>query len=101
MRRRFVIAAQGLTSEQETKLREYLASHGAWWHWISNFWLLTGTDIKVTTADIRNHIKSLNADVRTVVFEFPEDTDWASLGKKNDAGKDMTDWIKNTWGKRD
>ena len=100
MRRRFVIAAEGLTPESEAKLREYFGKLGAWWHWIANFWLLTTTDEEVTAAKIADHIKSLKTgDLRVLVFEFPEDIDWASSGKKNAKGAAQADWLKNSWSK--
>jgi hypothetical protein len=101
MRRRFVIAAEGLTDEQETEFRTYIKTKGAWWHWIANFWLLTTTDQKLNTAEIRDQLKTLNGDVTTVVFEFPEDVDWATFGKKNASGKEMTEWLKESWAKKD
>ena len=53
-RRRFVIAADGLSSEDEEKLRDQIRQLGAWWHWIDNVWLLTTHDEAPTAKSIRD-----------------------------------------------
>ena len=101
MNRRFVIAVDGLTSEEQDKLRQFLAARGAWWHWIDNFWLLTITsgDEDISVRSIRDSIKEINQNTRAIVFEFPEDIGWATLGRKNAKGRSMADWLKSTWAK--
>ena len=101
MNRRFVIAVDGLTSEEQDKLRQFLATHGAWWHWIDNFWLLsiTSDDETISVRSIRDSIKEINKNTRAIVFEFPEDISWATFGKKNADGRSMGDWLKETWAK--
>ncbi|HWK96319.1 MAG TPA: hypothetical protein VNR39_12940 [Pseudolabrys sp.] len=103
MRRRFVIAAEPLTAEQEAKLRDYIGKLGAWWHWIANFWLLTIREDTAAHADasaekIRDFIYELNPKAKIVVFEFPEDITWAASGTLNSKGKRLSDWLKEPWG---
>lgn len=99
--RRFVIAAQGLTADHEAALRDYLKTKGAWWHWIANLWLLATNDENVSAGEIRDEIKAIAgaSNIRTLVFEFPEDIDWASSGAKNADGRRMSDWLAETWGR--
>jgi hypothetical protein len=98
MSRRFVIAVDGLTSEQEKQLREFAGKHGGWWHWIDNFWLLHSRDGEsISAAKIRDRIVAINPSAKCVVFEFPEDLDWAATGDKNAKGRGMSDWLKETW----
>jgi hypothetical protein len=101
MNRRFVIAVEGLTPEEQDKLRQFLAAHGAWWHWIDNFWLLsiTSGDENISVSLIRERIKEINYDTRAIVFEFPEDISWATLGRMNAKGRSMADWLRSTWAK--
>ena len=98
MKRRFVIGAAPLDQEQERRLREYLGKIGPWWHWIGNMWLVTTDSEEPTVVKIRDYIQELDPNVRVVVFEFPEDINWAASGNKNAKGKMLADWLKTTWG---
>lgn len=99
MNRRFVIAVEGLTVDQEEKFRKYVASIGAWWHWIANIWLLSDVDSSdLTVSDIREKIKEIGGtQIKALVMEIPEDITWATFGARNNAGKSMADWLKSTW----
>jgi hypothetical protein len=101
MNRRFVIAVEGLTSDEQDEFRQFLAAHGSWRHWVDNFWLLsiTSGDEIISVGLIRDRIKEINYDTRAIVFEFPEDISWATLGKMNAKGRRMADWLKSTWAK--
>jgi hypothetical protein len=99
MKRRFVIGADSLDAEREGKLRDYLQKKGDWWHWIGDMWLLTTNDQEITVADINNHIVNLKPDIRTVVFEFPEDITWATSGVRNKEGSRISDWLEGPWAK--
>src|SRR6202521_573468 len=101
MRRRFVIGVGELDQDQERRFREYLAKLGPWWHWIGNIWLLTTTKDGTTAADLRDKLSELNASARVIVFEFPEDLDWATTGTKNAHGRGIEEWILSPWGDRD
>ena len=97
-----MIAVEGLTAAEETELRVYLGSKGAWWHWIANFWLMTTTRSDVSAEGIRDQLRTIKNNISTaVVFEFPEDITWASFAKKNAAGKVMTDWLRDNWAKEE
>lgn len=96
MMRRFVIGVSGLSKDKSTAFKDTLNEYGGWWHWIGNFWLLVTDDEDLDVEVLRDRLSSLEAE-RAVVFEFPEDISWATLGGVNKDGKHMADWLKNTW----
>lgn len=98
MRRRFVIGVEPLNNEQEEMFRKYIATKGAWWHWINNLWLMTTTSKDARASEIRDRLLEINPKARVVVFEFPEDVTWAASASKNDEGKKMADWLRTPWG---
>jgi hypothetical protein len=98
MKRRFVIAVDGLTAQNEKLLQDHLLQYGYWWHWISNLWLFVTRDEAVSATEISEKIVSLQDDhPRVFVMEIPEDVTWTTFGKKNKKGQDMSDWLKKTW----
>jgi hypothetical protein len=101
MRRRFVIGIDSLNTGQEKQFREYIRHMGAWWHWISNMWLMTTKDENVSAEQIRDEILRINPTARVVVFEFPEDITWAASGNKNPKGQKIYSWITSPWGDDD
>jgi hypothetical protein len=98
MKRRFVIAADKLSTEQDKELKEFLHKYGGYWHWIDNFWLLAVEGQEdVSAAKIRDKIKAINSESRAIVLEVGEDITWAGFGKKSSAGRNQHDWLKTTW----
>jgi uncharacterized protein YbaA (DUF1428 family) len=98
MKRRFVIGIDPLNADQEEQFRNYIAKHGAWWHWIGNMWLLTTGEDDISAEKISNFALEVNAKARVVVFEFPEDIDWATSSSANASGKKISEWLVKTWG---
>src|SRR5688572_11392956 len=99
MRRRFVIGATELTSEDEVQLANYLQSKtgGSFWHWIDNLWLFTTDDTEVTASSINRFLnKTKTRGYRAIVFEFPPQISGSGYGP-NKGDRDMFAWIKNTW----
>jgi|SRR5450759_2302786 hypothetical protein len=102
MKRRFVIAADKLTSEQDKELRDFLHEFGGYWHWIDNFWLLAvDGEEDISAAKIRDKVRALNEDSRVMVLEIGADIDWAGSGKRGARGKDQHDWLGGTWADKD
>jgi hypothetical protein len=97
-RRRFVIGVGGLSSAEDKLVREYISEQGAWWHWISNLWLMTTKNEEISAGTIRDEILKVNQKARVIVFEFPEDLDWAASASTNSSGKGMADWLRQPWG---
>lgn len=100
MKRRFVIAVNGLTAANEKAMQHYLLERGFWWHWISNIWLFVTRDEKLAALEINEKIVSLQSDpaLRILVMEIPEDITWVTYGNKNKKNQDMSDWLKTVWG---
>lgn len=83
MTRRFVIAADKLTPDQEKEFKDFLHEFGGYWHWIENFWLLVVEgDEDISSEKIRDKVKALNKASRVLVLEVGSDIDWAGSGKK-------------------
>jgi hypothetical protein len=102
MKRRFVVAADKLSTEQEKEFRRFLTQFGGFWHWIDNFWLLAvGGEEDISVAQIRDKVHAINPASRIIVLEVGNDVDWAGRGKKNSAGKNQHDWLKTTWADQD
>ncbi|EJB02898.1 hypothetical protein Rleg9DRAFT_1712 [Rhizobium leguminosarum bv. trifolii WSM597] len=101
MRRRFIIATQDYDADESKRVTDFLSKHGAWWHWISNFWLFTTTTSDISCEKIGKHISSINDRNRALVMEVPEDVDWSVFGAKNAKGQSMATWLSNTWAKQD
>ena len=99
MRRRFVIGVDELDPSQEIQFRDYIKDYGAWWHWIDNMWLMTTQKESISVEQIRDKLLSINPEARILVFEFPEDIDWACSVSSNSKGKTMSQWLVDPWGK--
>lgn len=102
--RRFVIGVSSVTPDQEKAIQEYLGSLGGWWHWISNMWLLASNSdsSELSASRIAGMIIVLAPESRAVVFEFPEDINWALYGKTKEERERMGAWLRSSWmGKED
>ena len=94
MKRRFVVAVDRLTSEQEKALVAYLKDGGlAWWHWLPGVWLATTRREDVNAAQLRDALRDIARPKRLLVLEVGEHKDWSGI--RND--KKMFDWIRSTW----
>ena len=99
--RRFVIAAQGLSYENEQEFMEYVKSNEfGWWHWIDNFWLITTHDSRVTAGDIQTQLNKTSPTARNLVLEISDSKDWAAFGPNGDeASNNMFEWLHGEWKK--
>lgn len=94
MKRRFIVAVQGLKQEQETDFVAYLRKERlGWWHWIANTWLVTTKREDITAADLRDTLREIASPNRCIVIEVTGASRWS--GTRDD--KDMFDWIRSTW----
>ncbi|MGO9145538.1 MAG: hypothetical protein ACLQDF_04145 [Desulfomonilia bacterium] len=98
MKKRFVVALDTSTEEQNDKFIEYIKENEmGWWHWISNFWLLTDTNDKVTAEKLRDDLLTIYPGVTQLVLEFRKDNDtWSGFGPKSDT-RNMYEWLHNNW----
>lgn len=95
MARRFSVATDPLTPDEVKALKDALKV-GAWWHWLPNYWLILDRSDRLTADAITTIINEINPRVRALVLEV-EDINWSALTKKDGKGRDMADWLRNTW----
>jgi len=100
MRRKFAVALDSSTKDQNEQLRKFIKDNGlGWWHWINNFWLLTDKNGKLTAKQIREKLNEFYPGVHCIVLSLDKDGDsWSGFGPRN-SDKNMFDWLKNTWDK--
>lgn len=95
MAKRFVIATDPLTADQEKALKEVLDA-ARWWHWLPNFWLVLDESESLSSEEIRDAVMRINSTARAIVIETDSVT-WAALTKKDSKGRDMSTWLHNYW----
>jgi hypothetical protein len=98
MKKRFVVALNSNTEEQNKKFKEYIKKNGyGWWYWIDGFWLLTDSKGKLTASKLRTDMDEFYPGVRRLVLEMRDGDDtWSGFGPKKD-GKNMFDWLHHNW----
>jgi hypothetical protein len=63
--KRFVMAAGGMSSEDEKKVIAFFRENGAsWWKWIENFWLIVDRKETLSTVKIRDFVHDLKKPVQ-------------------------------------
>ena len=95
MTKRFVIATDPLSRDEEKALIKFINRYG-WWHWLPNFWLVQDGKDVLTVDKIRDEIHEINKTKRAWVFEV-EPISWAALTKEDSQGRDGTDWVGRHW----
>ena len=97
MKRRFVIGAEGLTKDAERKMVEFFREKKlAWWHHISNFWLVYDVSDTITAQELRDAIVKLRPTGNPVlVLQIPQSSTWS--GMRPSTKTDMFDWIEKSW----
>ncbi len=95
----FVIGTESLTVEQEKSFIEYLEGKRlGWWHWLPNFWLITGDNAPESSA-IRDKLNDLASGKHLLVVEVNPVT-WAGFGPGT-AERNMFNWLNRMWKRRD
>ncbi len=96
MKRKFIVAAQGLTKSEQRDFISYLrAQKVAWWHWISGVWLIVDQGDQIELEDMRSHLRKTSAS-RAIAIEVGGDKEWAGFGPSGN-GKDMFQWLHDAW----
>jgi hypothetical protein len=93
--KRFVIATDPMTADEEKAFRKALGNM-AWWHWLPNFWLVKDRFDRLNVFEIRDAVRGVNSTLRCLVLEVDHKT-WAALTRPDAQGRDMAEWIKSTW----
>ena len=96
MGRRFVLAIQGLSPEQEHQVSQLFAV-GNWWHWISGVWLIVDSTNRLDTQTIRDMVGTVDRNARRLVLEISSPGKlWAGFGPSG-GEQDMFRWIREQW----
>jgi len=94
MRKWFIVGTQSITNEQEKSFITYIQSKGlGWWHWIPNFWLITGTSTECS--EIRDELHKRTGTQDVLVVEVNPVT-WAGYGP-NTGEQNFFSWLNKTW----
>ncbi len=101
MRKRFIIAVDVASAEQEKAVTEFLKEKtGYWWHWIKNFWLTIDSKGTITAGELTKGIKECAPGSNILVLEMPEGKfAWYGFGpaNKKDRKFDMSEWLLKSW----
>jgi hypothetical protein len=101
MRKRFIVALQFATAEQNTAFLNFIKNAGlAWWHWIPNFWLLIDHKGESSAVEIRDKVREIFPTQNNIVIELAAANDtWAAFGPMS-MERDMFSWLQNYWSKK-
>lgn len=96
MKRRFIVSITGeISKEKANDFTNYIKENKlAWWHWLSNTWLIIDSHDKIDIKMIRDKAKEIFASYNLVIEV--KDGGWAGFGPKGE-DKDMFAWIKKYW----
>jgi hypothetical protein len=98
VKKRFIVAVESGTKEQQDAFTEYLRGQGfGWWHWIDNLWLLVDSTGKTTGSDLTSQVNATFPTLNCMVFELSADGDtWAGYGPRTEASNMFT-WMRQNW----
>ncbi|MXY32978.1 MAG: hypothetical protein F4Y60_02580 [Boseongicola sp. SB0664_bin_43] len=97
MKKRFIVAVEGLTNKEQKLLSAFLAKEGAWWHWIDGFWMIVVSGgSSLDTVAIRDKVKEIGDNPHCIVLQVQGSVSWAGFGPSSDE-RNMFSWLRNTW----
>ena len=98
MRKRFIVALQPASTEQNTAFLGFVKSAGlGWWHWMPNFWLLIDHKGQSSAEEIRDKVCEIFPTLNNIVIELASGNDtWAAFGPKSEE-RNMFSWLQNYW----
>ncbi len=97
MKKRFVIAINDSTKDQDELFLEYIGTNNfGWWHWIDNFWLLVDSEGKITAKELHNNVMRIYSNNFNFVMEVKEIPAWWAYGAKEEH-RNMFTWIEEHW----
>ena len=96
MKRRFVIAIDDATSDQQNTVTEFLKDKAnvGYWHWFSDVWLVSDPYQKWTAKELRDELSSLIPASHKLVVQIDGDNTWSGFGNTK-----MFEWLQDTWTK--
>ena len=96
MSRKFVVMLESATKEQNDQFLKWIESKElAWWHWLSNAWLIHNRTDNVTSEEISTEANKIFGGLNFVSQVRPEGT-WYGWGPSS-SDRNMFEWIRNTW----
>jgi hypothetical protein len=98
--KRFIVAVDSSTKEQNDAFREYVKAIAPqrWWHWLEDLWLLVDVTGKINAAQLRDKATEVYLTENIMVFELSStghDT-WAGYGPQT-TDRNMFNWIEKYW----
>ena len=81
--------------EERDKITNHFKGKYAYWHWISNVWLLSTSKDGVTTESIRDEVKDLVNRGTILVINASDSQGWSGFGQKK-----KFEWMHSTWSKK-
>jgi hypothetical protein len=100
MSKNFVVAVDSSTKEQEEKFVGFLNSKGlGWWHWISNFWLITDSKSITSASELVDILIEILPGVNNFVFEVTQAAaTWYGYGPAGpEINNNMFNWLRENW----
>lgn len=100
MKKRFIVALDSSTSEQDKIFINYLkAKNVGWWHWLNNLWLIYTDTGDLTARKIRDDLNVIYPTTNKIIFELSGDSDtWSGFGPSSEE-RNMFKWIHENWKK--
>ncbi len=99
MKRRFIVAVDSSTKEQNEAFRDCVVEWGvAWWHWLDNAWLICDREGVLTADEIRDALYTTHVHESCLVVQLDENggETWSGYGPKGE-GRNMFNWLRRTW----
>lgn len=96
MRNRYIVNITGEISKEKNEafLQFIKDSNLAWWHWLSNTWLIVDTHSNIDLVSLRDKTKEIFKADNLIIQIF--DGKWAGFGPNNEE-RNMFTWLKNNW----
>lgn len=96
MKKRFVLAIEGLNADEQKQVTELISDGYSWWHWIDGFWLVVDNTGELTPTKLREMTKGVNENSTRLVIEISDSQNWSGYGP-NSENRNMFDWLHGTW----
>lgn len=91
--KRFIVAVDNATEGQRNKITSFVKGKYGYWHWYSDFWLLTSSDDSRTATSLREDLKEAVPGLFMFILEIEGDAHtWAAFGDKK-----HFKWLHETW----
>jgi len=98
VKRRFVVADNAMSDEQEKQFIAWLRDEVrvGWWHYLKGFWLIADRYERISATAIRDKLKMIKSPLGAIlVMEIHDDITWA--GVHLPGRTDTFDWLPRQW----